>query len=213
MTDRLLTLATLLTAAALLGGCWGQTSEDPPIFPIRNMHDMPRYDPHQASPYFQDGRAMRPEVPHTVSREAAIDSTVDTGVQDDGTYIATIPQPVIDEAGGMDDLLTRGQDRYGIYCVPCHGGLGDGQGLVPEVAGGGAIQPPTFHEERLRGIPDGQLYATIRNGVRNMPAYNHNIPVQDRWAIVSYVRALQLSQLDARTAQLEPPTPALGADR
>ena len=75
--------------------------------------------------------------------------------------------------------------------------------MVPERSGVAAIRPPTFHEDRIRPMPDGQLYATIRNGIRNMPAYRHNVPVHDRWAIVSYVRALQLSQMDGRTASAE----------
>lgn len=212
-------IAALLVSAALLGGCWGQTSKEPPIHPIRNMTDVPRYDPHEGSPYFADGRAMRPEVPHTIAREMEVDEAVDTGVEGDGSYSTTIPQPVIDRMGGMESLLARGEDRYEIYCVPCHGGLGDGNGMVPEVSGEGAIRPPTFHNDRIRSMPDGQLYATIRNGIRNMPAYRHNVPVDDRWAIVSYVRALQLSQLDARTAMLAPneranePTLNGGADR
>ncbi|MDX1579427.1 MAG: cytochrome c [Gemmatimonadota bacterium] len=207
-TSRAGAAGVLLTAAALLGGCWGQTSEEPPIHPIRNMHDVPRYDPHEGSPYFQDGRAMRPEVPHTIAREMEPDLVIDTGVEADGSYTLSVPQPVIDRAGGMDDLVHRGQGRYDIYCVPCHGGLGDGNGMVPEVSGEGAIRPPTFHDDRIRTMPDGQLYATIRNGIRNMPAYRANIPVEDRWAIVAYVRALQLNQLDARTAMVDE-----GADR
>ena len=202
-----------LLAAGILGGCWGQTSEEPPIHPIRNMTDVPRYDPQARSHYFPDERTMRPEVPHTVAREMEPDMVVDTGVEADGTYTLSIPQPVVDRLGGMDDMVRRGQDRYGIYCVPCHGGLGDGNGMVPEVSGVGSIRPPTFHEDRIRTMPDGQLYATIENGIRNMPAYGHSVPVQDRWAIVAYVRALQLSQLDSRTAMLDGDRPTQGADR
>ena len=198
-------LRTLLVCAALgltAVACQGQTSTEPPIAPIRNMHDNPRYDPQERSQYFQDGRAMRPEIAGTVAREMVIDPVIDEGLDDSGSYTATIPEPVIEEAGGMDALVHRGQDRYGIYCVPCHGGLGDGNGMVPQVASTvGTIRPPTFHEQRIREMPDGQMYATIRNGIRNMPSYRHSVPVADRWAIVSYVRALQLSRLDARTAQ------------
>jgi mono/diheme cytochrome c family protein len=143
---------------------------------------------------------MRPPVPHAVAREMVVDSLLETGVEDDGTYAMTIPEPMVEQFGGMAELVERGQDRYGIYCVPCHGGLGDGQGMVPQVSGVAAIQPPTFHDDRIRHMPDGQLFATIRNGIRNMPAYRHNVPVADRWAIVAYVRALQLHQMDGRTA-------------
>ena len=90
-------------------------------------------------------------------------------------------------------MIERGQDRYSIYCRPCHDDTGSGQGAVVTRA---AWQPPppSFHQERLRQMPDGQLFATISHGVRNMPSYGASIPVNDRWAIVSYVRALQLSQ-------------------
>ena len=97
-------------------------------------------------------------------------------------------------------MLSRGKNRYDIYCAPCHSVSGDGKGMVSRRAaalGASGLVAPTFHDDRLRHIPDGQLFATITNGVRNMPAYAHNLPVDDRWAIVEYVRALQLSQAPA----------------
>ncbi|MBX3275095.1 MAG: cytochrome c [Sandaracinaceae bacterium] len=190
-----------LTAAALalsLAACQGQTSTEPPIVPVRQMHEQPRYDAQEPGGYFPDGRAMRPHVEHTVAREMEVDLTIDTGLEGQARYVDTIPPDVIDGFRGMPALLARGEDRYGIYCVPCHGALGDGAGMVPEVSGVGTIRPPTFHDDRVRRMPDGQVYATIRNGLRNMPAYRHNVPVRDRWAIVGYVRALQLSQMDGR---------------
>ena len=91
----------------------------------------------------------------------------------------------------MDALEKRGQDRYGIYCTPCHDKTGSGDGMVVRH---GLVKPPTYHQDRLRHAPDGQIFATISNGIRNMPAYGPQIPVRDRWAVVSYVRALQISQ-------------------
>lgn len=205
-----------LTLVAALAGCRGQSSREPPIVPIRNMHAQPRYNAQSASRYFEDGRSMRPPVEGTIPQEAELDEAIDTGLQDDGSYVMLIPNIVIDEAErayaipgdsestAMERLVRRGQDRYGIYCVPCHGGLGDGQGMVPNVSNVAAMRPPTFHDDRIRHMPDGQLYATIRNGIRNMPAYRAQIPVRDRWAIVAYVRALQVSQGDQRTAMREP---------
>jgi mono/diheme cytochrome c family protein len=186
--------------ALAIAGCQGQTSPEAPIVPIRNMHEMPRYDAQERSHFFDDQRTMRPQVPGTVAREMVVDPTISSGLGDDGQYLATIPESVVTEAGGMESLLARGEDRYGIYCVPCHGGLGDGNGLVPEVSGAAAIRPPTFHDDRMRQMPDGQLYATIANGIRNMPAYAAQIPVADRWAIVGYVRALQLTAPNEQTA-------------
>src|SRR5690606_6517946 len=139
-------------------------------------------------------------VPNTVAREMVVDPAIASGLGDDGQYLVTIPESVVQEAGGMQALLARGQDRYGIYCTPCHGGLGDGQGLVPRVSRVPAITPPTFHDQAIREMPDGQLFATISNGIRNMPAYAPQIPTADRWAIVGYVRALQLTGVNERTA-------------
>ena len=200
---RTLILLPVIAGAVLSLGCQGQTSEAPPIVPIRNMHEVPRYDPQEGSPYFEDGRAMRPPVEHTVAREMVVALEIDQGITEDGAYVLTVPEAAVEGFGGMEGALERGRQRYGIYCVPCHGGLGDGNGMVPDVSGVGSIRPPTFHDDRIRHMPDGQLYATIRNGIRNMPSYRANIPVDDRWAIVSYVRALQLSQMDGRSAAVD----------
>ena len=88
-------------------------------------------------------------------------------------------------------LLKRGQERFNIYCAPCHGQTGDGQGIVVQR---GYLPPPSYHQDRLRKMPDGYIFDVITNGVRNMPSYRHQVPVADRWAIVSYLRALQRSQ-------------------
>lgn len=189
--------ATLGLAAL---GCQGQTSAEPQIVPIRSMHEMPRYDAQERSEFFADSRTMRPPVPHTVAREMEVDPSISSGLDDNQQYLATIPDSVTAQAGGMEALLDRGEDRYGIYCTPCHGGLGEGDGLVPQVSGVAVLSPPTFHDDRIRHMPDGQLYATIANGIRAMPAYKAQIPVADRWAIVGYVRALQLTQMNQRTA-------------
>jgi len=197
-------LATIMLAT-LLVGCIGAESSEPPIVGIRNMYNQPRYDTQERQPFFADQRSMRPEVQGTVSRESAEYLPWDTGRTAKGdAWVSDVPARLVAEAGGLGALLTRGQDRYNIYCAPCHGISGDGKGMVSRRAlalGASGLVAPTFHDDRLRHIPDGQLYATITNGVRNMPSYAHNIPVKDRWAIVQYVRALQLSQLPANTEQ------------
>jgi len=196
MTLQRLLLAVVLLAAT--GGCRGQASKDPPIVPIRNMHQQPRYNPQGPSAFFADGRAMRPLVRGTVAREMEVDPRMLTGrVQDTGGWVLEIPVAVVERKGGSEALVQRGRDRYGIYCAPCHGLTGDGQGMVAIRAaalGAGAFQPPSFHADRLRHVPDGQIFATITHGIRNMPPYGPAIPLDDRWAIVSYVRALQISQ-------------------
>lgn len=209
---------TLTIAALALGACRGGPSEDPPISLLRNMHFQQRYNPQAASKFFADGRTMRAPPEGTVPRypgganahyanftvgrdEAFDDDRVVLGHElDSPVYVLTVPESVVQTMGGGEAMLRRGQQRFGIYCAPCHGGAGDGRGQVwLRSQGGGVansyqyIQPTNLHDERLKHVPDGQLFATISNGIRNMPAYSAQIPVNDRWAIVAYVRALQVS--------------------
>jgi hypothetical protein len=179
--------------AVAVAGCRGETSREAPIVPIRNMFSQQRYNAQAQSAFFADGRTMRKPPAHTFAREMIVDSEVANGEFADGSgYVLTVPSTVIGELGGPNAAIQRGQDRYDIYCVPCHDAAGTGKGTV---IARGMVAPPSLHEERVRKMPDGQLFASITNGVRNMPAYNYSIPVNDRWAIVSYVRALQLSQV------------------
>jgi mono/diheme cytochrome c family protein len=188
---RALLLSTCALAAVL--GCRGQTSTEPPIVVLRNMFDQDRYDPQAYSDFFADGRTMRTPVEGTIPREREIDPEVGQGrLADDSGYVDYIPERFVAQQGGLPALMARGQERYGIYCAPCHDGTGNGQGMVITRAKW-QPPPPSFHQDRLRQAPDGQLFATISHGVRLMPSYDR-IPVADRWAIVSYVRALQLSQ-------------------
>lgn len=190
-------LVSLLVMAALMG-CRGQATQDTPVVPIRNMYNQPRYDAQERSAFFQDGRTMRPQVEGTVSREDDPNLGVATGRADDNAeWVLEVPRQVVQRNGGGAAFVARGQERYTIYCAPCHGDTGSAEGPVANRVkrlNFNAMVPPTFHDERLRGIPDGQLFATISHGIRNMPAYAQSIPTDDRWAIVSYVRALQLSE-------------------
>lgn len=190
---RCLFQVVLLPLAMLVGaGCRGETSSEPPILPLRNMHTQQRYDPQEKAGFFLDEATMQAPPAHTVAREALPALTVSEGrLNDDSGYVLTVPDEVAEHFGDMQATLARGQERYGIYCRVCHDGTGAGNGTAVQR---GMAQPPSLHEARLRSIPDGQLFATISNGIRNMPAYQNSIPVYDRWAIVAYVRALQLSQ-------------------
>ena len=198
-------LMITLTLATLATGCVGTESGEPPVVGIRNMYNQPRYDTQERQPFFADQRSMRPQVEGTMSREMEKDLTWATGrTADDAQWVMMVPPPIIARNGGPEAFIARGQERYSVYCVPCHSISGDGKGIVSRRAlrlGASGLVAPTFHDDRLRHIPDGQLFATITNGVRNMPSYAHNIPVDDRWAIVQYVRALQLSQASAATAE------------
>lgn len=183
-------------AVSSVAGCRGQTSKDPPVYGIRNMYDQPKYDVQEESTFFPDKRTMRPLVEGVVAHDTDVDPQIAQGrLEDQSGYVLEIPKEVITRSGGPEKFAARGKERYGIYCAPCHDNTGSGNGLVKQRAvksGATAFVPPTFHADRLRHIPDGQLYATIANGKNNMPAYSQ-IPVNDRWAIVSYVRALQVA--------------------
>ncbi|MBX3190968.1 MAG: cytochrome c [Labilithrix sp.] len=188
--------ASFFALAAI--GCRGQTSKETPIFGIRNMYDQPKYLVQEESAFFADHRTMRPLVDGVVARDEELDLRIAQGRLEDQTgYVLEIPKEVVARMGGMDPMLARGKARYGIYCQPCHDATGAGQGLVKKRAvasGATAFVPPTFHQDRLRHAPDGQIFATITNGKSNMPPYGNQIPISDRWAIVAYVRALQIAQ-------------------
>lgn len=185
---------TLLLATLVLAGCRGSLSDKPPIHINPNMDWQERFDPQESidRAVFADGRAMRPPVEGTVARGfLKEDVAFHEGRDVSGAFVAANVVPITDE------LLVRGQERYEIFCTPCHGGAGDGRGIIMvgnDGAGYGYVPAPTFHQDRLRQVEDGYLYSVVKNGIRNMPGYAQQIPVADRWAIVAYVRALQLSQ-------------------
>jgi mono/diheme cytochrome c family protein len=198
-----------------LAGCREQTSDDPPILLERNMYDCERYNPEAYSQFFPDHRTMRTPVEGTIARDRYEDDPeIATGmVADKSGYSMVVPAAQVQRAGGLEKMLARGQERFGIYCAPCHGQTGDGKGMVvckrdkpsDPCESRGFPPLPSYEDPRLRQMPDGQLFATISHGVRTMPAYGAQIPIPDRWAIVSYVRALQLSQM----AQAKPSQPEL----
>lgn len=163
-------------------------SEKPPIMPQQNMAFQDRFNAQEENAFFEDGRSMRMPVEGTVAQgKRRDDGKYYYGTDDSGNYVETIPAEL------TSDLLYRGKDRYDIFCSVCHGGTGDGRGIIM-TGQYGYVPAPTFHSDRIRGLPDGEIYSAIANGVRNMPSYASQIPVEDRWAIVAYVRALQESQ-------------------
>lgn len=149
------------------------------------MYDQPRYDTYEPSAFFPDGFSARPLVAGTVARGwARSDEHLYYG-QEDGQLATTFPFPV-DEG-----VLERGRDQFTVFCSPCHGGVGDGQGMIVQR---GMPKPPSLHEQRLREIPVGHLFDVISRGYGAMYSYAHRIKPQDRWAVVAYIKALQLSQ-------------------
>jgi mono/diheme cytochrome c family protein len=201
----------ILLLALLLAGCRGQTSREAPIIGIRNMYDQPRYDLQSESELFPDHRTMRPLVDGVVAQETETDPAIATGrLEDESGYVLEIPKEVIARMGGWESLANRGKARFAIYCAPCHDGTGNGNGLVKkraQASGATAFAPASFHQDRIRHEPDGQLFATITNGKSNMPPYGMQIPVSDRWAIVAYVRALQIAQPVLPGLEPAPPAP------
>jgi len=182
------TIWTGLLLGLLLAGCRGMISSKPPVHPNLNMDFQEKFEAQELNPFFADRRAMRPPVPGTVPRGLLKEDTpFYFGKTADGAYVERIPVAVTPE------LVKRGQERYNIYCAVCHGQAGDGQGIIMR-GNYGYTPAPTFHDDRLRNVEDGYIFDVISHGVRNMPAYGHQIPVADRWAIVAYVRALQRSQ-------------------
>src|SRR5271154_1556345 len=171
----------ILLAPMLIGlaGCGNTLRQD--------MANQPRQNPLSPSDFFPDGRSERPVVENTVVRGA---------IADDALFVAkdsnAFPLQVDME------LLERGRERYAIFCSPCHGLQGDGNGMV---AVRGMKHPPSFHDERLRHEPNGYFYDVITNGFGAMYSYSAQIPVRDRWTIVAYLRALQLSR-NAHVAEL-----------
>jgi mono/diheme cytochrome c family protein len=148
------------------------------------MHDAPRYDPLEASPVLTGGASAQPLVPGTVPRgRRGDDELMETGKV--GSQATTV-FPFAITRGDLD----RGQERFNIYCSPCHDSRGEGTGVVVQR---GYRQPPSYHIERLRQAPPGYFFDVITNGFATMPDYRAQIAVDDRWRIVAYIRALQLS--------------------
>lgn len=175
------------------------SSSQPRIHLIQDMDNQPKFRAQHANALFADGRAMRPPITGTVARGRLNEGDHYYRGISNGQWAATFPPQV---ALTMD-LLQRGRERFNIYCQPCHGLAGYGDGMVNRramvlmnlgVNGTTWVQPKSVHEQQIREQPVGQYFNTITKGVRNMPAYGPQIPVADRWAIVAYVRALQRSQ-------------------
>lgn len=189
--------------ALLLAGC-EQAMQD--------MYDQPRYEPYEPSALFEDGTSARQPPAGTVAARAgalAATSSAREGtvpplqrevtvspLGPDGQPLApnaaaSAPPPVSERPAVTPGLLARGRERYQIYCLPCHGALGNGQGVVPSR---GFPAPPSYHLPRLRNAPDAHFYAVMTAGYGVMYSYASRVAPADRWAIVAYIRALQLSQ-------------------
>ncbi|MBN1212720.1 MAG: cytochrome c [candidate division Zixibacteria bacterium] len=181
------TLSLLIIALLLTVGCTReQPSDEPPIHLNPDMDNQPKYKAQSESKFFADSAAMRQPVAGTVARgNLREDNIFYTGAIADSQFVKKNPVLI------NMQLLKRGRERFDIYCSPCHSRVGDGRGIMVTR---GYVPPPSFHDDRLRSMPDGQIFDVITNGIRNMPSYRHQITPDDRWAIVAYLRALQRSR-------------------
>lgn len=168
----------------------------------RNMYDQAKYKPQAASDLWRDGRAARPLQPGTLAFSGG--DIADSSSGRAGRREAE-PAAQAQRATYSSEALARGRERYDIYCIPCHGAAGDGQGYITRR---GFPNPPTFHSDRLREATDQHLFDVMSQGYGAMYPYADRITREDRWAIVGYVRALQRSQ-NARVNDL----PVSGRDR
>lgn len=170
---KVLTTAALTLALIVLAGC------------RQDMHDQPKFKPLAMNNFYPDQRSARPLIEGTVAREdERADQYYYTGKLN-GQPGTEFPFPVTRE------VLERGQERYNIYCSPCHSRIGDGNGMIVQR---GFKRPPSYHTDRLRKMPIGHFFDVMTNGFGAMSEYKSQVSVYDRWAIAAYIRALQLSQ-------------------
>ena len=176
----------------------------------QDMHDQPRLEPLEGNPFFADGRSARPQVPGTIARgQLQTDKHFFAGrSMEKGPEPALFPvteeeleRTLVRLAGGRladtfpfpvnRDMIDRGRARFEVFCSPCHGRLGDGGGIV---VARGFRRPPAYHIDRLREAPVGHFFDVITRGLGAMTDFSDRVPPSERWAIVAYIRALQLSQ-------------------
>jgi hypothetical protein len=176
--------------AGALTGCWGNRSDESPVHIIWNMDFQDKWDPQERVAFYEDGRAMRPPVEGTVARGLLKDDEhLYRGRGLDGRLTDELPAGMKLDA----KLLERGRERYDIYCAPCHDESGTGKGPVTTRGGGFKVAPANLHQERLVPMPLGYFFEVITDGkMPNMLPYAAQIPVEDRWAIAVWVRALQI---------------------
>jgi mono/diheme cytochrome c family protein len=194
---RFLGALALLAIVASAGCARGCTSSRPPIHLNPSMDNQPKVRAQSASTFFYNGAAMREPVPGTIAIGGLKeDGPFFTGKGADGQFIAAIPVSV------DDNVVSRGRDRYRIYCQPCHDARGDGKGILFQR---GNVPTASFHQEKVLKYTDGQIFDVITNGFGLMAGYRWPIPPADRWAIVAYVRVMQRERAARAPAAAEAP--------
>jgi len=178
----------LCLAVVSIAGFRGSTSRKPPIEVFPDMDRQPKLRPQTDNNFFPDQLSSRLPVVGSIARGSAYqDIPMNTGrVPGTTNFVELVPVPV------TEALLKRGRERYGIYCAPCHAAAGDGKGITSKY---GMVAMANFHDKRLVVMADGEIFNTITYGKNLMFAYGAQIPINDRWAVVAYIRALQRSRL------------------
>jgi hypothetical protein len=170
---RAISVGSVMAAILVLAGC------------RQDMHDQPKFFPQRGTTFYADGRSARPQVENTIARNQMHDDLYFyTGLKD-GKEGDGLPVPLTTE------VIERGQERYNIYCTPCHSRVGNGAGMIVQR---GYRPAGDFHTDRLRNAPLGHFFNVMTNGYGAMPDYAAQVTPEDRWAIAAYIRALQLSQ-------------------
>jgi len=178
----------LVGVVVSIAGFRGGMSRRTPIEVFPDMDRQPKLRPQTANGFYQDGLSSQPQVPFTIARESAWEDTpVNTGrITGTTNFVDVNPVPVTAQ------LLARGEQRFNINCSPCHGMQGDGKGITTKY---GMTIIANLHDARIVRQTDGEIFNTISNGKNQMQGYAANVDIQDRWAIISYLRALQFSHL------------------
>ena len=183
----------VLLVALVIGvlGFRGDLKRKPPLEIFPDMKRQAKLRPQTVAAFFQDGMSSRQFVPGTIARGTPYaDTTVNTGripgAPGTTNFVETIPVPITEQ------LMARGKQRFEINCLPCHGPLADGKGVTSKL-GMGVVA--NLHDKRIVLLPDGELFNTITHGKNLMGAYGPNVTIDDRWAVVAYVRALQRARL------------------
>lgn len=192
-------LFLVVTTVSILG-FRGSLSPRPPLELFNDMDRQSKYKPQAESQFFADHRTDRPVPAHTVARGRTAEADPAFLGADEHMYRGFRGEPAAtpeetdwyhgfpDEMEINEALFERGQQRYTVFCTPCHGQLGDGNGITKQY---GMAATPSWHEDRFRTMAEGQIFDTITNGRNTMLGYGDRVPVADRWAIIAYVRALQ----------------------
>lgn len=195
----LLTFALCVLAVVAIAGRRGGISRQPPLYVFPDMDRQLKLRPQNGNGFFTNGFSSQLPVAGTVARSRPVqtangpvypfeDSPVNTGrIAGRTNFVETNPLPVTAQ------LLARGQQRFTIYCAPCHSQLGDGNGITKRI--GAMAVVANLHDKRIVELTDGEIFNTVSYGKNNMQGYAPQIPVEDRWAIIAYLRALQLSQV------------------